>query len=171
MTSQEKTNTFIAVIGIAVLVGVMFGLASKPRCPEAPVLDAVAWQEAQRLAAVAPEEGIEQPTTVHFSKVRLMETDGCLGIQAPGFKCVQRICGETGGFTTPRADESGLDFITITTTFMRPEEEGLLAPILVHEYLHAIWIQRLTLDPGFIERNPDSEEWVRSLVASTCPNR
>jgi hypothetical protein len=129
-------------------------------------IEKTAWDRATKLAQVNPDEAERwaQRGTVDvmiYMLPRYMPQSPTQGL---------RLCGD---MTPVYEGGVGLNYLKIyIRLFMRPQgEEQLMYDTLTHEYLHLIWLERLIDgNQAFIEANPESEEYVVSLIPNSCPN-
>jgi len=61
----------------------------------------------------------------------------------------------------------------VITIYLAPDEACLVETVLVHEYLHCVWLRRASTDDVFAYFNGDSEGYVRAIfpapASMTCP--
>lgn len=124
-----------------------------------PGLTDAAWDKALKLAhATEAEAALTPPTVWYVAEPRYVMTEF-----GPS-----RLCGFTmPTITVPELDASRLRADVLV--YMRPEELALTLDIVTHEFLHYIWMYRVIMDPSFRDENPNSENWVRSVLAIECP--
>jgi len=122
---------------------------------------AKAWTEACRLAFASEAEKAKwtRPETTIYPKARW----NIMGNGLPN-----RLCGQIEVFYV-EPDLTGDNIDQYVSVFIRPVEPKLLANVLTHEYLHAIWFNRAFNDDAWHAAHPDSEQYVVSLIPNICP--
>jgi hypothetical protein len=129
--------------------------------PATEVDKANAWTEACRLSSATAKEqqSWTRPDTIIIPRARWM----ILGNRLPN-----RLCGQMSVYYE-EPDVTGDNIAQYIEVYVRPQERTLLANVLTHEYLHAIWFNRAFYDMVFLQANPDSEAFVVNLLPNICP--
>jgi hypothetical protein len=145
---------FVAVAALLTALGVaLAGVAC------AKSIEEVAFARARKLADVSAAESKDWPApSVEIANepryFPSSPTDG------------DRVCGLMDAALV--GERPNLRWVVEIRIFVRPTETQLLMDGLTHEYLHVIYFERAMKDPLFYALNPDSEEWVRSLLPTEC---
>lgn len=119
-----------------------------------------AWQRALKLAKVDEEES----AVLIVPRVWLVEEKHYIPFNGEAV----RLCG----YTRPTLIGKEVDIALLHSDvimYMLPEEMAITMDLIVHEFLHHIYIVRTVLNPEFSLLVPDDEAWVRSVMPTECP--
>lgn len=120
-----------------------------------------AWERTLDLAKATEVErkSWKQPKARIYDEKRFIPGEG---------GTIFRLCGTTMPYLTASRDISE-NLAADVSIYVLPSEAELIPDILVHEFLHFVWMQRCYVDAEFWLQHPDSEAWIDSLIPSVCP--